>query len=357
MDFIAYEIMYPPLKVNEQYDLLKKIGFLIPYNINLKTINLDTLNAMLKSRRKDAPYDIDGIVVRDNNIHKRIINENPKYAFAFKNILSDQMAEVKVIDIKWDISKDKILVPVIIIEPVKLGGVKIGKVTGFNAKFIKENKLGPGAIVKIVRSGDVIPYINTIVKSSRNWLEPEINYEWTSSNVNIIAKFGKSKKDLYYKRKYDINLLVHFFKSLGVENLGIGIIQKLYDNKYNTIKKILDMTVKDFLSINGFQQKMAVKLVNSISKSIKKADIPLLMTATNIFGKGWSKKKISSILIVINFRKLVELYKKPEILYNKMIKIKGINEKSAKQFIKGLPKFIKFLSNLDTNLDINIDNL
>ena len=57
-------------------------------------------------------------------------------------VLSDQVAEVKVLDVLWSPSKDGYLKPRVQVEPVVLGGAKIEYATGFNAKFIEDNKIG-----------------------------------------------------------------------------------------------------------------------------------------------------------------------------------------------------------------------
>ena len=73
-------------------------------------------------------------------------------------VLSDQVVEAKVVDVLWAPSKDGYLKPRVRIEPVVIGGARIEYATAFNGAFV-ENKIGIGAVVRMVRSGDVIPYI------------------------------------------------------------------------------------------------------------------------------------------------------------------------------------------------------
>lgn len=341
--FYAYDIVYPSLLVNEQYKLLVKWGFVTPYNILTKRINLNYLNRLLQNRRKNSPYDIDGIVVRDNNIHKRVVGANPKYAFAFKNILSDQMAEVKVLNVEWDISKDKILNPVVLIDTVVLGGVEIKRATAFNAKYVRNNKIGPGSIIKMVRSGDVIPHITGIIKSSKEWKKPPIPYTWNKSGTDIIAVFDKSKISNKYRKKYNMVLLAHFFSVLGAQNIKLGIISKLYEAGYNTIKKIINMEKPDLMMIEGFQKKMADKIHKQIRISVSNVDLPILMTASNMFGRGWSNKKFMLVLNNISFTKLVKISSKKDKLKKQMLEIKGFDIVSVNQFVKGIGKFVSFL--------------
>ena len=103
-------------------------------------------------------YEIDGVIVSDDKIYNRT-QQNPEHAFAFKMVLSEQMAEAKVVDIIWNASKDGYLKPRVRIEPVKIGGVTIEYTTGFNANYIETNRIGIGAVIQLIRSGDVIPYI------------------------------------------------------------------------------------------------------------------------------------------------------------------------------------------------------
>ena len=87
--------------------------------------------------RENYEYEIDGVIVSDNKIHVRK-SGNPDYALAFKMVISDQVAEVKVLDVIYSISKSGYIKPRVRIEPVKLGGVTIEYATGFNGKFIED---------------------------------------------------------------------------------------------------------------------------------------------------------------------------------------------------------------------------
>ena len=71
---------------------------------------------------------------------------------------------IKVLDIEWNVSKDGYIKPTLILEPTELGDVLVSRTTGFNAKYIYDNKLGKGSIVKMIRSGDVIPHIVEVIK-------------------------------------------------------------------------------------------------------------------------------------------------------------------------------------------------
>jgi NAD-dependent DNA ligase len=131
------------------------------------TITNETLSETLQEWRKSSPYEIDGIIVSDDRVYPRM-SGNPDHSFAFKMVLSDQVAETHVVDVIWTASKDGYLKPRVQVMPVRVGGVTIQYATGFNAEFIEKNKIGVGAVIQIIRSGDVIPYIQSVTTPRRH---------------------------------------------------------------------------------------------------------------------------------------------------------------------------------------------
>ena len=102
-------------------------------------ITIKNLSDILISRRTESDYEIDGIIVMDNKVYPRPKSGNPKYAVAFKMVLEDQKAESTVQNVVWNVSKHGTLKPIVIINPVNIGGSKVQRVTGYNAKWIIDN--------------------------------------------------------------------------------------------------------------------------------------------------------------------------------------------------------------------------
>jgi DNA ligase (NAD+) len=237
IDFIVYDILND--RINN-YDALNKIakkGFKVVKHVLLKEpLTNDKLFEYLKNFKLTSEYEIDGIVITHNKSYDLKEGENPKYSFAFKsNLLLDE-AEVVVIDVIWNISKDKYLKPIVKFNPIFIEGVSIKQATGFNADFIVKNKIGKGAIIKIQRSGGVIPDIKEVLKPADNNkpLMPDIPYKWNKTNIDIIAEINDKN------REHDIKSFTYFMKSLNIKGVSDGIITKLYDNGYDTILKIIN---------------------------------------------------------------------------------------------------------------------
>ena len=240
IDFIAYWVLSPQLKASEQLEYIKKKDFVprsVEYEIKSK-LTLDELSAKLVEGRKSHKYEIDGVVVIDDSKYYPLESgSNPTYGFAFKQLLTDQIAEATVLDVLWEVSKDKYIKPKIKINTIELGGVEITYATAFNAKFVVDNCIGPGAQIQIVRSGDVIPKIEKVLKPSESGKPklPIIKYKWNETGVDIIA----SDLDASTMEKIIVKKLTYFFDTLGIKWMGETTIEKFVSNGYDDLWKIL----------------------------------------------------------------------------------------------------------------------
>ena len=144
VEFVAYELINDELILSQsdQFDIIKELGFKLVYYKKVLNINDEKLNKILNKRRVKSNYDVDGIIVTDNNKNARNTSGNPKYSIAFKNIDLTQLAEVKVIDVEWNLSKHGKYKPKILFENVRISNVNVKCATGHNAKYIVENKNG-----------------------------------------------------------------------------------------------------------------------------------------------------------------------------------------------------------------------
>ena len=290
IEFISYQLVYPEnIRADKQFDLLKKNGFLVVYNKVFKNNNDKNLKSILDelfiSRRIDSDYKIDGIIITDcSTTYNNPKSGNPKHSIAFKMPLSDQQAETVVEEIEYNISKNGILKPRIRYQPINVDGDTLTYTTGFNAKYIRDNKLGKGARICIIRSGDVIPYIKEVISGASNgkWDEPSVSYKWSSSGVEAIAT---DLSGVEYLSKQ----LLHFFNVLEVDGMKIGTINKLITAGFDSIETILSLRPENLLDVTGFNVRSSEKLINNIKTQVldKEHKLEVIMTASNIF-KGFA---------------------------------------------------------------------
>lgn len=346
IDFVIYELIKSNNEFKNQLEIFKyleKNKFnLVNYQI-VNEINFDFLLDYLKKRREISPYLIDGIIISNLQIHKRPTSGNPKYAFAFKANLDDQQAQTKVIDIEWNVSKDGYLKPTIIIEETIIGGVKINRVTGNNAKFIIDNNIGKDTIILLIRSGDVIPKVEQVLSSTKPIL-PKISYQWNETKVDFITIDKTSDQE--------IKEMVHFVKQLEIKNVGIGIIKKLYQNNINDIIKLIKIT-KDDLDIDGLKEKSINKIYQSIKDKLENITLEELMNASNIFGHGLGLEKLKLINKNINLMEIInnKKFNKKELI-DKIKEIDGFSDKSTNLFVDNLNQFIKFYHKIKNHIKI-----
>lgn len=336
--FVSYEILEPYDIPSNQFKLLKKLKFEVVSNKEFKTINEDILSSHLKKRKKETLYDIDGIIITDNNKHERNTDGNPKYSIAFKELLEDQIVETEVTDVEWRVSKDGLIKPRVHVKPTIIGGITIIHVTGHNAKNVVDNGIGIGAKIKLTRAGEVIPYIVEVIKKVKPTL-PKIAYKWNETKVDYIV----DKDNLGENESNDILVknLTYFFKKMEIKYVDESIIRKMIDVGLDNITSIIEAKVEDFLEIEGFKEKMATKIYSNIQNAIKDVDVTKVMTASNLFGHGLGSKKLALILKSDPNILKVKLSKNKFI--EKIKEIDGFDVKTASQFVENIEKFNKFL--------------
>ena len=339
LEFVTYEVIVPELKPSAQMEFLAQHGFHVVSNETRENITNDELSELLIHRRKEYLYEIDGIIVTNDKIYPRVAG-NPDHAFAFKMVLSDQIAETMVVDVIWNASKDGYLKPRVQVEPVHLGGVKIEFATGFNGSFIKNNRIGVGALIQIIRSGDVIPYIKEVVTPADEGKMPDVPYVWNESHVDVMLKDKENNADVLEKN------ITGFFKGIEVDGLSEGNVKRLMDAGFDSVSKIVRMTKDDYLTIDGFKEKMATKIHSGIEKRIRDVAIPSLMAASNMFGRGFSTKKME--LILDEYPNILTSVESLDEKKRKLAQVKGMAAKTADNFVDHIPNFMSFLQ--DTGL-------
>ena len=332
VELVAYQLMKPIMKPSEQFELLNEWGFnVVNYN-EISTITEEKLLNELEKARNKGQYQVDGLVIAQDDVYS-LTTDNPKHSIAFKS--SDEVLQTKVIKVEWKASKRSLLIPVVIIEPVFLSGATISNVSGFNAKYIVDNSIGPGAIITVVRSGEVIPYIVSIDKQAKEPDLPEVEYEWDDTKTNI--KLVEMNDEVHH------SVLVHMTRTLKIENLGPGTLLKVIELGFRTPAEVLNMTEEDWKSIPSLGKNADKIWINIQKLETKGVKLSQLMDASNLFGHGIGQRKMQSVLDAVP--NLLDLVDKMELidLMDKLVGIKGVEIITAEKIVLGLSDFKKFL--------------
>jgi NAD-dependent DNA ligase len=122
-------------------------------------------------------------------------------------------------------------------------------------------------------------------------------------------------------------------------------VQKLINSGYNTVPKIISMQLDDYLKIDGFKERLSLKIYQGIRDKIKEASIVTLMSASNSFGRGFSEKRIE--LIMEQFPDILISSLSANEKVSKVAGIKGMAYKSAEHFVEKIPVFLMFMNEAD----------
>ena len=338
--FIAYEIVAETVgpTPEQNFGMLKSLGFLTARFEVLEDITSDNLSEALEKRKQDSLYEIDGLVVQGNvpyNRNNLAASGNPDYAFAFKMLM--EVAEVTVVDVEWNVSRHSTIKPRIRINPVHLTGITIEYTSGFNAAYIRDNKINVGSRLLLTRSGDIIPYIVQVLSKCETPKMPECPYVWNETEIDIIAT---ESGDTVIVQK-----LVHFFETMGIKHVNEGLIKRFAEHGLDTVSSILRASEDDFLKIQGFQKKMAEKIFNSIHSTMENVDISNLMCASGVFGFGLGLKRAKLLCSFINPLE-------DDITTAQIEKIEGFSKKSAERIVTNLQTFRDFVTDISAFVDI-----
>lgn len=336
IDVVAYEIVGSTLSKLDQLKLLKQLGFSVVRHTSAVAADLsdDRLTELLNQRRKTSPYELDGIVldVNDATIRQAIRGTelNPECSVKFKVADSANYAVATVKEVEWNVSKDGYWKPRVKIHPVDLVGVTIQHATGFNAKFIKDNNIGPGAKIAITRSGDVIPFILRVIEPAEAPQLPDGDNVWTETGVDLVLADVTSNETVRFEQLND------FFASIDVPHLGDGNLMKMFEMGFDQPEKIIPLTQEDIGSLVG-----SLAIGKKIFKSIrdKFTNIPLyeLMGAHPAFGRGVGVRKMKKLYDAFKG----DMTKCADV--DAIVAVEGFERKTATKVANGYAQFQAFM--------------
>ena len=288
-------------KQSAQLKQLTTMGFTVVKYKVVKNVTEQELSAYHDKRRKQSSIQLDGIVVFKDEPYKRPASGLPKYGMAYKQNLLENMKDVKITRIEWRVTRFGRLHPRIHIDPIKLGNVTVKHFTGHNAYYIlhgikkeerkssfKSKPLNVGATIRVVRSGDVIPFIVEVVKPSKKASEPDVPFD--IDGVQYVLKTADHDGHTEVQAK----AIMQFFKALGIEGIQRGNVDKMIGAGYGEVKTIIKMEVKDFLHIDGFKMKTATKLHANLQHGLADLTFSKLAQASNLF-QGFGERRLDAI--------------------------------------------------------------
>lgn len=282
----------------ESLEEIKSLGLIVnPHIKELK--NIEEVLEYIKDwteKRNTLPYEIDGIVIKVNDIHMEkelgYTAKTPKWATAYK--FPAEEVETKLRDIICTVGRTGQITPNAIFDPVKVMGSTIKKATLHNYQYIKDKDLKIGDKIIIRKAGDVIPEVVRSIPEKRDGTEKEfiipekcpICYHdliSSKSGIDLICP-----NDLCPAR--NIESLIHFASrnAMNLEGLGERIIEDFYNMKIITdfpdIYKLKNRR-DELIELEGFGDKSIQNLLDAIENS-KENSLERLLFGLGIKGIG-----------------------------------------------------------------------
>jgi NAD-dependent DNA ligase len=286
--FVAYTVIHPPMDKESQFRALKEAGFETAWHQRAPRIDDGILLQTFATRREQSMYEVDGVVVDSGGVHPAVTAaRNPTHAIAFKAVAAGQGGDTVVLEVEWSSSRDGRLTPRIRFDPVKTAnGVVMQWATAHNAKYIVEHGIGPGARVTIIRSGDVIPFIQAVVSPAPGGAQlPPSRPSWKWEGVHaVLDAIGVEG---------EVKAMDHFVTSLGIQGAREATLAKLHAAGIGTPSALLAADVSAIGAVVG--DSVARGLVSGLGAALKRADPVEFMVASNTFGTGIGKRKLEAL--------------------------------------------------------------
>ena len=251
--------------------------------------------------REDLPYDIDGIVIKVNDLAVQeelgFTVKAPKWAVAYKFPAEEK--EAKILSVDWTVGRTGVVTPTANLTPVQLAGTTVSRATLHNVDYIAEKDIHQNDTVIVYKAGDIIPAVLRVVKDKR-----------VSDQALAIPTHCPSCQSelLHFEDEVALRCinplcpaqikegLNHFASrdAMNITGLGLAVVEKLFAAQLvEDVAGIYRLTVEDLLTLEGFKEKSAEKLYEAIQASKENSAEKLL------FGLGIRHvgSKVSQILL------------------------------------------------------------
>jgi len=339
LDIFVYYLSYS----NKEFDTLenaikamKEAGFRLNPLIK-KVKNIEEVIKYckeLEKKREKLDYEIDGAVIKVNSFAKQRelgeTSKNPRWAISYK--FAAKQATTKLNDIVVQVGRTGTLTPVAVLEPVEVGGVTVSRATLHNFDELKRKDIRIRDQVLVERSGDVIPQVVKSIKEKRTGVEKrkKIPQKCPACGTEVVRPLDEVAVRCPNKRcPARLKWRIRYFASrdaMDIEHLGGQTIDKLLDaGLIDNIADLYSLKKEDILKLEGFKEKSAQNLLDSIEKS-KQQDLSRLIYGLGIRHVG----KYAAQLLASKYSSIDELAK---ALEEELKEIDGLGDKSAESIV------------------------
>lgn len=236
---------------------------------------IDHISAFEEKRDK-LPYEIDGMVVKVNNLHQQdrlgMTTHHPRWAIAYKFRARQGTSKLRAIE--FQVGRTGAITPVAKIDPVGIGGVTVGSISVHNQDYIREKDLKIGDTVIVERAGDVIPQIVHSIPELRTGEETEIEFP-TACPVCQSPLFKEAEEAVWRCINVEcpaqvVERIIHFVSkdAMDIRSFGEQQVRKFYElGLLADIPGVYRLDFEKIGTLEGFGKKSVENLQQAIEQS------------------------------------------------------------------------------------------
>jgi DNA ligase (NAD+) len=244
----------------------------------------------LESGRDELPYEIDGVVVKVDEIAVQeqlgTVSRSPRWAIAVK--FPPRSAQTTLLGVEFSVGRTGVVTPVALMKPVRIGGVEVERATLHNEDEIRRKDIRIGDTVIVTRAGDVIPAVQEVVLARRTGAETPVVFPslcpscratlsreegqaaWRCTSLACAARLRETIRHFASRRALDI------------EGLGEKLIDQLVERGLvASVADLYRLRVEDIQPLERLAEKSAAKVVDAIDRS-RRTTLPRLVFALGI---------------------------------------------------------------------------
>ena len=355
LDCYLYYLLGDNLPTNNHYENLQKAkewGFKIPNEI----AKYNTIDDVVKftekwdKKRHDLPYEIDGIVIKVNDINLQeemgFTAKSPRWAISYK--FKALQVSTKLIEITYQVGRTGAITPVANLEPVLLAGTTVKRASLHNADQIAKLDIRKGDTVFVEKGGEIIPKIIGVELKERDLFSIPTEYikECPFCKTELIRKDGDAKH--YCPNTEDctskiIEQFKHFIRrdAMNIDGLGGETIELLIqEGLISKFSDLYQLKKEDLLPLERIADKSAENLLQGVESSKKMPFEKVL------FGLGirYVGKTVSKVLV--KHFKTIEALMSAD--FEALVAVDEIGDKIAESVI------LYFESEVNQNLIANL---
>ena len=262
----------------EKLEYFKRVGLRVnPLNRVCQSMDdVITLLRELKNRRESLPYEVDGVVVKVNNLRLQELlgctAGEPRWAIAYK--FSPKQATTTVNDIRIQVGRTGVLTPVVVLDAVEIGGALISRAGLHNPDEIMQKDIRVGDTVLVERAGDVIPVIVKVILSRRTGIEKPFMFlqQCPVCGRDVVRRDGEAayRCENPFCPARQMAGFEHFVSRQGMNIIGVGpklIVQLVQAGLLQDVGDFYLVTREQIASLEGMGEKSAQNIVRAIQGS------------------------------------------------------------------------------------------